>query len=120
MAKIKFVEHSEFIEKILCMICAGKKIFDVLSLFQVAFAPILGRIARTDEPAYITGYFNRTNRKMLSAQGMFVNQVVIRADMTQNVSAADLIQAVAKGSKLSYKMKCYPSIHLSKELGITP
>lgn len=93
---------------------------DGASLFQAAFALTLGRMARTTTPVYCTSYHCRVNRKMMKSQGMFVNNVALKADLSSDCKVTDLLQQLKTDTAEAYSMGRYPFTHMNRELGFVP
>ncbi|MBQ6321343.1 MAG: amino acid adenylation domain-containing protein, partial [Lachnospiraceae bacterium] len=116
----RLVTHTEAIDKQQVDEWCSAHHVDAQSLFQAAFALALGRMARTDEPAYCTSYHARVNRKMMRTQGMFVNNVALKANLLPGNTVMDLLGAVNENTETAYSMGRYPFTHLNRELGVVP
>ena len=116
----QLVTHMEALDRRACDAWCAEHHVDGQALFQAAFALALGRLTRSRTPVYCTSYHARVNRKMMRSQGMFVNNVALKTDLTPDGTVLDLIRAVEKNTASVYAMGRYPFTHLNRELGIVP
>ncbi|MBQ7478269.1 MAG: AMP-binding protein, partial [Selenomonadaceae bacterium] len=116
----RLVSSSEYMDKKTVDEWCRKQGIDAPSLFQAAFALTMGRLARTEEPAYLTSYLNRATRQRMKAQGMLVNQVAIKANLSRELAALDFIREMGETSARAYAMGRYPFVHFSNDLGVKP
>ena len=116
----QMVTSVEMLDKNKCDSWCSENKTDPQSLFQTAFALTLGRMARTAAPVYCTSYHARVNRKMMRSQGMFVNNVALKAELKPDDTVMELIHSISHDTAEAYSMGRYPFPHLNRETGIVP
>lgn len=116
----QLVTRTERIDRSRCDSWCAEEKTDAQSLFQAAFALVLGRMARTKTPVYCTSYHGRVNRKMMRSQGMFVNNVALKTELTSDSTVMELIRSISRNTTEAYTMGRYPFPHLNREIGIVP
>ena len=116
----KMVTSAEMLDKEKCDAWCLDNNVEAHALFQAAFAVVLGRMTRTKTPVYCTSYHGRINRKMMRCQGMFVNNVAMKAEISPEKKVIDLIKDIVEDTDTAYSMGRYPFPHLNKEIGIVP
>ena len=117
-AEGRLVSHAEKINKKWFDGWCREHGVDGSALFQGAFALTLGRLARAKTPVYCTSYHNRVNRKMMKSQGMFVNNVPLKANLSPDITVLELVRTLKEDGDKAYAMGRCPFTHLNDELGI--
>jgi amino acid adenylation domain-containing protein len=87
--------------------CGGKQI-TLFMFLQAAFATLLGKMSRSDEVVIGSPVANRNHAQLEDIIGLFANSVVLRTEVDQHASFAQLIDTIRRETLLDLKYSDCP------------